>query len=131
MVLRWLRTAVHERPWEVRLLVPQYLRTGTVTMLRSMNAGRFHRTGQVLDRVRVPVVVVRGVHDRIVPADWAAHLADGPNRLLVTAAEAGHMVPLTRADEVARAVDRVRRWVRPRAPDAARPGDVPGWVADG
>ena len=94
---RWLATAPHERPEQVPTLVRQYRRTTLRTMARAMDAARRDDIQQTLADVSCPVVVVRGVHDKICPADWASRLAP-----TVTLPAGGHMVPLTHGDLVAR-----------------------------
>ena len=76
---RWLRTAVHERPSQVPLLVRAYARTGLISMARGMNAAR-RPDRPHSGRGDLPVRVVRGRHDAICPADWAAELAEAPGR---------------------------------------------------
>lgn len=102
---RWTRTAVHERVWEVPMLLPQYTRMGLLrSVLGGMDQMRWFRTEVALADVEVPVTVVRGEHDRIAPADWAAALTRGPVRRVVTLAGGAHMVPLTHPAEVADAI---------------------------
>jgi pimeloyl-ACP methyl ester carboxylesterase len=103
LAARWLATAAHERPGQVPSLVRQYHRTTLATMARAMEAARRDPVQATLRAVRCPVVVVRGLHDRICPADWADSLAP-----TVTLPAGGHMVPLTHgrlvAEELARSV---------------------------
>lgn len=106
LAARWLRTAVHERPGEIPVLVPQYLRTGFVSMARGMNTIRTFRTDLALARTGVPVTIVRGGNDRITPDDWCRHLADaagGPG-YVVTVPDAAHMVPITHPVAVVEAI---------------------------
>jgi len=93
---RWLATAAHETPRQVPSLVRQYRRTGLRHMLRVMDAARHDRIDHTLGRVRCPVQVIRGRHDRIAPEDWCLGLAPS-----VTLARGGHMVPITDGDLVA------------------------------
>jgi pimeloyl-ACP methyl ester carboxylesterase len=59
------------------------------------------RIDQRLRCLRVPVVVVRGTRDALVPRDWAAHLAGcAPRGRLVELPGAAHMTPQTHPDEV-------------------------------
>jgi pimeloyl-ACP methyl ester carboxylesterase len=96
LVARWLRTAVHERPGQVPRLCRDYARTGLGSMYRGMTAARRHRIEAVLPRVRCPVLVVRGHHDRIAPQDWPEQLAGIPaTARATTLAAGGHMVPIT------------------------------------
>lgn len=102
LVRRWLATARHESMGEVPTLVRQYSRTGLRSMARAMDAARRADVRESVRRSRCPVLVVRGPHDRICPADWAADLAGlaarpAGNQLSrsVTLAAGAHMVPLT------------------------------------
>lgn len=110
LVARWLRTAARERPWQVPVLVRDYRHTGLGTMRRAMDAARRHRVDRVVAAAGCPVLVVRGRHDRIAPADWAAHVAarGSPGRV-VTLPAGAHMPPLTHPDllaaEIARFLD--------------------------
>lgn len=101
---RWLSTARHEPPGQVPTLVRQYRRTGLTSMLRAMQAARHDRIDLPLSTVRCPVLVVRGVHDRIAPPDWADTLAaTAPHGVHVTLPAGGHMIPLTHPALVAAA----------------------------
>jgi pimeloyl-ACP methyl ester carboxylesterase len=102
LVGRWLRTAVHERPGQIPLLVRAYARTGLLSMARGMDAARQHRLMATVAAVACPVLVVRGRHDAICPADWAAALASGTADGRAETLPAGaHMVPITYADALA------------------------------
>jgi pimeloyl-ACP methyl ester carboxylesterase len=102
LAARWLRTAAHERPSQVPLLVRAYARTGLVSMARGMQAARHHRLDSTLAAVACPVLVVRGRHDAICPPDWAAALAaSAAAGHAETLPAGGHMVPITHADALA------------------------------
>lgn len=102
LVRRWLRTAVHERPGQIPLLVRAYARTGLVSMARGMDAARRHRLDRTLAGVTCPVLVVRGRADAICPADWAAALAAAaPQGSVETLPAGAHMVPVTHPDALA------------------------------
>jgi pimeloyl-ACP methyl ester carboxylesterase len=104
LVARWLRTAAHEQPWQVPLLVRMYHRTGAVTMLRAMEAARRQGIEEAVADSGCPVLLLRGVHDRIAPADWCRTVAAAGQGTVVTLPAGGHMVPLTHARLVAEAV---------------------------
>jgi pimeloyl-ACP methyl ester carboxylesterase len=96
LAARWLRTAVWERPGQIPVLVRDYWHTGLAAMGRAMNAARRHRLDRALAAVSCPVLIVRGRHDRIAPADWASALADiAPHGRAVTLPVGAHMVPIT------------------------------------
>lgn len=107
---RWLRTAAHEHPGQLPLLVHAYARTGLVSMARGMDSARHHRLDRTLAAVACPVLVVRGRHDRICPADWTAALAaTAPSGAAATLPAGAHMVPITHprmlADRIAAFLD--------------------------
>jgi len=107
LAARWLRTSRHEDPRQVPALVRQYSRTGPGSMLRVMDAARRHRIGRALADCDIPVLVVRGRHDRICPTLWADRLSVGSRRMRVENLPVGaHMVPLTDGALVAGAVRR-------------------------
>jgi pimeloyl-ACP methyl ester carboxylesterase len=103
---RWLRTAAYERPWQVRLLVRSYARTGLGSMGAAMEAARHDDIRRAVRAAAVPVLVVRGRHDRLCPDDWSDALAahGGPGSRAVTLARGAHMVPLTDPGAVTSAV---------------------------
>jgi pimeloyl-ACP methyl ester carboxylesterase len=108
LATRWVRTARRETPRQVPVLVDTYRRTGLAWMARAMDAARREDVREDLHRVRCPVLVVRGPHDRICPEDWATEVAAaGPAAsVAVTLSAGGHMVPLTHGEGVAGAVRR-------------------------
>ncbi|HYF74196.1 MAG TPA: alpha/beta hydrolase [Nocardioides sp.] len=92
----WLRTAAHEDPRQVPLLLRQYRRTTLRSMLTTMDAARRDDLRRTLSLVTAPVVLVRGAQDRIARPDWLATLAGtGPGRSVVEVPAGAHMVPLT------------------------------------
>lgn len=112
---RWLRTAAWERPGQVPLLVRDYHRTGLGGMARVMDAARRHRIDRALARVGCPVLVVRGRHDRIAPADWVEGLADAaPHGRAVTLPAGAHMVPITHPAALAAEVGAFVAGLRPQ-----------------
>jgi pimeloyl-ACP methyl ester carboxylesterase len=102
LAARWLATARHERVGQVPPLVRQYRRTTLRTMARGMDAARRDRIGKAMSRLPCPVLLVRGRHDRIAPADWLTSLAGtGAETRAVTLPAGAHMVPLTHGDLLA------------------------------
>lgn len=109
----WLRTAVHEDPRQVPLLVRQYRRTTLRSMLATMDVARRDDLAATLSEVGCPVVLVRGAHDRIARRDWLWSLAGvgtgegagaGGGRQVVELGAGAHMVPLTHPGLLARAL---------------------------
>lgn len=109
MLAQWARTATHERLSEAAVLVPQYRRTGTLSMVRGMDAIRYFRTDVALTGVWVPVEIVRGQTDRIASRQWSSALRRVCDGRLTTVHGAAHMVPLTHPRAVASAVARTAR----------------------
>lgn len=108
MLAQWVRTASHERFSEAAVLVPQYRRTGPVSMVRGMDAVRHFRTDVALTGIGLPVEIVRGHADRIASRQWSAALRRIAGGRLTTVHGAAHMVPLTHPAAVAAAVARAR-----------------------
>jgi pimeloyl-ACP methyl ester carboxylesterase len=70
-----------------------------------MDAARRDDVVATLTDVACPVVLVRGAHDRIAPADWLRTLVGtGPGRVVVQLPAGAHMVPLTHPELLARHV---------------------------
>jgi pimeloyl-ACP methyl ester carboxylesterase len=105
---QWARTVTHEWPTEAPALMPQYRRTGPLSMLRGMDAVRRFRTDLALARLALPVEIMRGEKDRIASHQWSSVLRQVSNGRLTTVQGAAHMVPLTHPTAVAAAVDRLR-----------------------
>ncbi len=105
---RWLRTAAHETPRQVPMLLRLYSRNGLGHMLRAMDAARSEDIRHSLEALDCPVLVVRGPRDRICPDDWAQHLArlGATGSRAVTLKAGGHMVPITHGPELAEGVSR-------------------------
>lgn len=89
--LRLVRSGVHERPRTLGLLARGYVRCGPSWYASTLQAMLGHRLEERLPTVTVPVLVVRGEHDRVAPARWA-HLLAGvaPRGHAVTVAGGGH-----------------------------------------
>ncbi len=103
---RWLRTAAHEPPRQLPTLVRSYARTGLLNMARTMDAARHHDVRRPLAAAGVPVLVLRGRHDRICPTAWADELigTGAPDSRAVTLPTGAHMVPRTHGELTAHAV---------------------------
>lgn len=98
---RWLATAAHESPTQVTLLARDYSHSGLVTFARAMEQARRHAIGQVLAATDHPVLLVRGPHDHIAPADWLDRIAAlRPGITGATLPAGGHMVPITHARDL-------------------------------
>ena len=107
----WLRTALAEPWWQVRMVVAQWWLTGPRAMAALWRVAAPDDTDRRLRAVDVPVVVVRGTRDALCGADWAARLAEAaPQGRLVEIPGAAHMTP---------------RPTPPRSPTSCGPCDGP------
>jgi pimeloyl-ACP methyl ester carboxylesterase len=104
---QWVRTALHERLWELPILAPQYRRTGVLTMLRGIDAIRHFPTHVALGPLPIPVEVLRGQFDRIAPSPWCRQLVDLADGDLTSVEGAAHMLPLTHPQAIVSAIGRV------------------------
>jgi pimeloyl-ACP methyl ester carboxylesterase len=102
LVGRWLLTALAERWWQLPLVVAQWWHTGPRAMRALWRAAAPDRIDRRLERVTVPVTVVRGTRDRLCPPDWAVRVcAAAPRGRLVEIPGASHMTVQTHPDAVA------------------------------
>lgn len=110
LAVRWARTAVHEPVRQVPGLLRQWAGTGARPMARAMASARRDRIDRTLVEVGQPVLLLRGPHDAIAPADWLAALArsgpPGARRTAVTLERGAHMVPSVQGGLVAEQVAR-------------------------
>ena len=104
--VRWLGSAVPEAPRLIRVVTPQYARTTLSSIARAAEAARHHDLAAVITQVRVPVVIVRGKHDLISPADWVERLAELSHGEARTLESGSHMPVLTNGPEVAALIQR-------------------------
>lgn len=83
--------AVGEHPRSVAvLLVDALVRCGPVHYLRQQRCAVRHRLEDVLSRVPVPVLVVRGAHDPVSPRGWVRRLATAAPRGAVRTVRGRH-----------------------------------------
>lgn len=105
LAARWLLTAVVEPWWQLPLVLAQWLRVGPRAMTALWRQTAPDRIDRRLRGVAVPVLVVRGTRDALVPRHWARHLAAcAPRGRLVELRGAAHMTVHTHPDEVAQLV---------------------------
>ncbi|WP_328989523.1 alpha/beta hydrolase [Kribbella sp. NBC_01245] len=101
---RWIRSAVHEPLQLIPTLRRQYAGTGPIAMTRGLRAAQRHDLSRTLEDLKIPVVVLRGKHDRIAPASWTdqvARLSGGTAQTLPTGS---HLPVLTCGPEIAHAI---------------------------
>jgi 2-hydroxy-6-oxonona-2,4-dienedioate hydrolase len=105
-LVRLLAVAPFERMSLHVLLAADYLRLGPRRMLTEVRSMLRYRIERVMKTIDVPMLVVRGSHDLIVPHRWAAMLAGIAGTPLVTVPRSGHAVNYGRPEELARVIVR-------------------------
>jgi pimeloyl-ACP methyl ester carboxylesterase len=99
---RWLATAIGEPWWQVPRIVAQWWSTGPRAMVALWRGAAPDRIDERIRRLTVPVVVVRGMRDRLCANDWAQHLASvAPQGRLLELPGVAHMAVQTAPAEVA------------------------------
>ena len=105
----WLATAVHERPRLIPSLLRQYARTGLASMVRGMDAARRHDIAIPLSANTLPLLVLRGRHDRIAGQPWIDHLAEVGGGEARTLPAGAHMIVWTHGMSVAETMQQIIR----------------------
>ncbi len=95
-----LRTYLHERPRELVLTVPDFVRGGTRVAQYLASALR-DRPEDHVGRVQCPVLVLRGRRDTLSPLPWARRLAAGAVDGRQLTLPGSHNVPYTHPGAVA------------------------------
>ena len=75
LLRRAIHTVAHERPGELPAVLPSYLHSGGVGVLRFLAEALRDHPEELAGQLRVPVLVVTGEHDGFAPPAWAHHLA--------------------------------------------------------
>jgi pimeloyl-ACP methyl ester carboxylesterase len=102
---RLLASTVAERPSIIPIAVLDYLRMGPASFFAELRYTLEHRIEDLLPRVPVPTLVVRGSRDRVVPRAWAEEVARLiPNARLETIKGGGHALNYSAPRELARLV---------------------------
>jgi pimeloyl-ACP methyl ester carboxylesterase len=74
-VRRWAHDMLREDPQQVPMLLADLRDAGPRRIVRTLGYCVGHRIDRRLPLVEAPVLVLRGEHDRIAPADWVIHAA--------------------------------------------------------
>jgi pimeloyl-ACP methyl ester carboxylesterase len=99
---RWLPTSAREPAGLGSKLLVSYLQSGVGTPLRGFRAGLRHPTERDVAEIRVPLLLVRGENDRIVPAAWVAELTErAPDGRAVLVPGVAHTVDYSAAEALA------------------------------
>ena len=117
-IVRMLRGAVYDRSSLMVGTVLDYTRAGVRVLWHEPRQLVERRIEEVLPHVQVPVRVMRGARDRIVPQAWAeevAHIAGAPTPVVV--ARSGHDVPYDDPAAVARVTLELAESIQPARPE--------------
>jgi 2-hydroxy-6-oxonona-2,4-dienedioate hydrolase len=102
---RWMLNNRHERPSQAPISASEYRKCGVRRLLRTFRYALEDRIEEKLPRLRVPVLVVRGSQDPIVPQRWAEEATRLlPTGRLVVIPGGPHTLVYNRPRELARAV---------------------------
>ena len=102
---RVLRDTPRETPTQPFVVAGDYLQAGLLRAWRTLRYALADRIEEKLPRVRVPVLVVRGEHDPVVPQRWAAEVARLlPRSRLVVIPGGAHTVNYSSPRELVRVV---------------------------
>jgi pimeloyl-ACP methyl ester carboxylesterase len=103
-VARWLRSALHEDLRQAPILARDVRDAGPRRVAATLGHSVRNRIEEDLRRVRVPVLLLRGEHDRIAPPRWLAEAAAlVPGSQVATVPGAAHNAITTAGPEVAAA----------------------------
>ena len=107
-----LRDLIGERPQVLWRGAREYLRGGP-NLLRKMRATITHEPEQAYDRVRCPVLVLRGERDPLAPDDWCRSILERiPGARLETIPDHGHGTLISDAAPAAELVTEFARSLR-------------------
>jgi pimeloyl-ACP methyl ester carboxylesterase len=103
---RWLRNSTFEPSGLTPLTVRDYRDAGVRRVLATFAASLNDPVEDKLPRIPAPALVVRGVHDRLVPQAWAEESTRLlPNGRLVVVDGSAHTVPFAQPARCAELVD--------------------------
>lgn len=102
--LRVVRNHVQEPPSLTVVAAYDYLIAGPFRVAHTAKLALEQPVERRLPLVQIPMLVVRGERDAVVPEPWAAHAADLLHARLVTIPKAGHAVNYNSPRQVARVV---------------------------
>ncbi len=74
-VRRWLRDLLREDPQQLPMILTDFRDAGPRRVLRTLRHSVRHHIERRLPLVEAPVLILRGAHDPIAPADWTARAA--------------------------------------------------------
>ncbi|MEU4624722.1 alpha/beta hydrolase [Actinoplanes sp. NPDC023801] len=99
---RWLRDLAGEDPRQARIISRDVRDAGPLRVVRTLRHSTRHPMARRLPLVTVPVLVLRGEHDRIAPPRWVAQAAAlAPDGRAATVPRAAHNAVTTAGPSVA------------------------------
>jgi pimeloyl-ACP methyl ester carboxylesterase len=105
-----LRTYLHERPRELVVTVPDFVRGGR-RVAQLLGSALRDRPEEYLPKVTAPVLVLRGRRDTLCPLPWVRQLMDGRADGEVRTLPGSHNVPYTHPGAVALQIGALARRV--------------------
>lgn len=105
-ILRFMQDAVVEpKGADTKLVLKDYRDAGVKNIARSLRAAIGHSIEASIENLHLPVLIVRGENDPIVPDDWVKELQRrAPQARLVTLKEAAHVTNLHNPDQAVIAI---------------------------
>ena len=105
-IRRWLANAPHEPPSEGLVILRDYLDAGLRRTLATFSVALGDRIEDKLPELTMPVLVVRGSRDPIVPQQWAQRVAAlAPSGSLRLVRGAAHTVNYAAPTDFARLIE--------------------------
>jgi pimeloyl-ACP methyl ester carboxylesterase len=102
LIARWIRNAAREDPRMAPLNLADYREAGTRRVLAGFVTAMADRPEDKLPLLTVPVLVIRGEYDRLVPQEWAEEVTRRtPSARLVVVPGMPHMIPFRGPETVA------------------------------
>jgi pimeloyl-ACP methyl ester carboxylesterase len=107
LATRWARGAHRSSPLRAPTALHDLLDAGPFRTARTLKQALDDPIEDELPDVEAPTLVVRGIHDPLIPLSWAERVAELlPNGELASLARAGHTVGPRTADSLAHLIDR-------------------------
>jgi pimeloyl-ACP methyl ester carboxylesterase/predicted RNA-binding protein with PIN domain len=107
LATRWARGAYRSSPLRAPTAIHDVLDAGPYRTVRALKQALDDPIEDELPDVEAPTLVVRGIHDSLVPLSWAERVVELlPEGELASLAHAGHTVGPRRAESLAHLIDR-------------------------
>jgi 2-hydroxy-6-oxonona-2,4-dienedioate hydrolase len=117
-LLRLAQDAAYEPTWSLFVLAREYIQAGARHSLESLKYAIHDRPEDKLHTIHMPVLVVRGEYDSIVPTEWTQILAEKiPKASVAEIPDCGHIVHFGGTSQTADVIRNftdsfAQRWVK-------------------